>query len=152
MGCECCGNVSNSQSPVTFTGTSTETSTGNLIGAGEVVILNLSVSPIGIRQVKLDSMSEVLLLTDDESVYSYDIRYRLRRSDLPATPLAELQIINGAGGNPGVTSISQVPNLSWNDTLSSPIIYTITVEVVTSINITSIIAGTRSLHATVFNF
>jgi hypothetical protein len=135
-------------SPILFFATSTEATTVNLIGAGEVPVLTLGVSPPspGSHQVKLDSTVELLLVAGNN--LSYNIIYRLRRSDL-VNPLATLQISRVLSGSTSGTH-TEIPNLTWNDTISTSVTYTVTIQIVTSTGLTSLTAQTRALNAIVF--
>jgi hypothetical protein len=148
MGGCCCPSTITPSPPILFFATSLATTTANLIGAGEVTVLTLGVSPssAGSHQVKLDSTVELLLAAGNNPDYS--ITYRLRRSDM-VTPLATLQISRRFGGNVTATH-TEIPNLTWNDNLSTSVTYTVTIEVVTSTGLTSVTARTRALNAIVF--
>jgi hypothetical protein len=148
MGGCCFPSGMTSSSPILFFATSNEVTTGNLIGAGEVPVLTLGVSPAspGSHQTKLDSTVELLLTANNNPDYS--ITYRLRRSD-SVTPLATLQIIGRLGGGTAGT-LTEIPNLTWNDTISTSVTYTVTIQVITSTNLTSVTAQTKALNAIVF--
>jgi hypothetical protein len=94
----------------------------------------------------LDSTVELLLAADNNP--NYNIIYRLRRSDLVA-PLATLQISRRFTGNVAATH-TEIPNLTWNNIITAPVTYTVTIEVVSSAGLTSVTAQTRSLNAIVF--
>ncbi|QWH15651.1 hypothetical protein EXW38_31195 (plasmid) [Bacillus mycoides] len=146
----CCCPSTGPFSPILFFATSTETVTGNLIGAGEVNVLTLGVSSSspGSHQVKLDSTVE-LTLTTNSSTINYTILYRLRRSDLGA-PLATLQVDDHNVGNSAGPVFTRIPNLTWNDIISTSVTYFITIQVVTTSGLATIQAGTRALNAIVF--
>ncbi|MFE4708777.1 hypothetical protein [Peribacillus simplex] len=131
-----------------FFATSTEEPTDQLIGAGEVPVLTLNVSPSspGAHQVKLDSTVELFLVTPG-TTNLHEIRCFLRRNDL-ALPLATLSIFSTIAEDS--TILTHIPNLTWNDTIATSVTYTVTILVVFSGGINSVIAQTRALNAIVF--
>ncbi|SDX26836.1 hypothetical protein SAMN05444487_11320 [Marininema mesophilum] len=148
INCGCCPSIIN-PSPILFFATSTETATANLIGAGEVTVLTLGVSPAsaGTRQVKLDSTVQ-LLATGALLTINYNVSYRLRRSDL-VSPLATLTI-SRATTITLASTFTDIPNLTWNDSISTSVTYTVTIQVNTSTGLSSVVAQTRALNAIVF--
>ncbi|QWI25681.1 hypothetical protein EXW34_31420 (plasmid) [Bacillus mycoides] len=145
----CCCPSTGPFSPILFFATSTEVLL-NIVGAGEVTVLTLGVSSSspGSHSVKLDSTVELTLNTNS-SVVNYTILYRLRRSDL-AAPLATIQVDGRNAASSAGAVLTQTPNLTWNDTISNSVTYTITIQIVASVGLTTIQAGTRALNAIVF--
>ncbi|MED0946430.1 hypothetical protein [Bacillus mycoides] len=145
----CCCPSSTPFSPILFFATSTEAAL-NIVGAGEVTVLTLGVSSSspGPHQVKLDSTVE-LTLTTNNVTNNYSILYRLKRNDVVA-PLAMIQVDRRTNANIAGTIHTQTPNLTWNDTISTSVTYSITIQVVASVGLTTIQAGTRALNAIVF--
>lgn len=145
-GC-CCPSFITPPPSILFFATSTEVNQ-TIAGGAEIPVLTLGVSPPspGSHQVKLDSTVELLLVAGNN--LSYNIIYRLRRSDL-VNPLATLQISRVLSGNTGGTH-TEIPNLTWNDTISTSVTYTVTIQIVTSTGLTSLTAQTRALNAIVF--
>ncbi|WP_243293155.1 hypothetical protein [Bacillus sp. FJAT-47783] len=143
----CCPINISPSSPILFFPFSTEADQP-IVGTSENTVLTLGVSPPspGAHQVKLDSTVELLLLLGNNP--NYDITFRLRRSDL-VSPLATLTISRFLRGNVTGTH-TEIPNLTWNDTIFSAVIYTVTIQIVTAASVTSVTAQTRSLNAIVF--
>ncbi|UUZ79113.1 hypothetical protein LJK88_28270 [Paenibacillus sp. P26] len=96
----------------------------------------------------MDSTVELLIDTGSP-VINYFINYRLRRSGL-ASPLATLQISRNSNANMSGSTITEIPNLTWNDNISASVTYTVTIEVITATGISSITAQTRALNAIIF--
>ncbi|MGD6816472.1 hypothetical protein [Metabacillus sp. 84] len=145
----CCypPNMNGNFSPILFFAASADSNLP-VAGTAEQTVLTLGVSPpsAGAHQVKLDLSVELLiaaLLNPD-----YNLIVRLRRND-SASPIASLQISKRFSLLVSTTD-SEIPNLTWNDTISSSVTYTITVQVVTSVGLSSITARTRALNAIVF--
>jgi hypothetical protein len=143
----CCPSSTGPFSPILFFDTSTEVNQ-TIAGAAENTVLTLGVSPPspGQHQVKLDSTVELLLVAGNN--LSYNIIYRLRRSDL-VNPLATLQISRVLSGSTSGTH-TEIPNLTWNDTISTSVTYSVTIQIVTSTGLTSLTAQTRALNTIVF--
>ncbi|WP_077299573.1 hypothetical protein [Virgibacillus pantothenticus] len=149
MGGCCCASNGGSFSPIMFFATSTETPTGNLVGAGPVDVLTLGVSPPspGQHQVKLDSTVELILNKPAGSPLSYNIEYRLQKVDVTIATLTETRSFNAAGA----ATYTLIPNLTWNDTITVSATYTVEIQVITiSPAATTVTAQTRALNAIVF--
>lgn len=132
-----------------FFATSTETLTGNLVGAGPVDVLTLGVSPPspGQHQVKLNSTVELILNKPAGSPLSYNIEYRLQKADVTIATLTETRSFNVGGA----ATYTLIPNLTWNDTIMTSATYTVEIQVITITPVaTTATAQTRALNAIVF--
>ncbi len=150
MGGCCCTSNGGPLSPILFFATSTETPTANLVGAGPVDVLTLGVSPPspGQHQVKLDSTVELVLAKLGGATLTYDIQYRLQKDGANIATLQE----SGSFTVPNAASTyTVIPNLTWNDTITSSATYTVEIQVTTITPAgTTITAETRALNAIVF--
>lgn len=147
-GC-CCPSSTSPFSPILFFATSTEANQTLTVGP-ETTLLTLGVSPSspGAHQVKLDSTVELLITTGGGSIIQFNALYRLRRSDNVA-PIATLTINQNIGIVPANPQ-TEIPNLTWNDTISNSITYTVTIQIIGTANIGAVTAQTRALNAIVF--
>jgi hypothetical protein len=151
LGGFCCPSNVGLFSPIMFFATSTETSTGNLVGAGPVDVLNLGVSPPspGQHQVKLDSTVELFLVKPAGGTLTYNIEYRLQKDGANIANLSESGNFTVPGAPGAIYTL--IPNLTWNDTITTSVTYTIEIQVITITPAgTTVTAQTRALNAIVF--
>ncbi|MGG0792669.1 hypothetical protein ABE137_01350 [Brevibacillus laterosporus] len=148
-GC-CCNSNVGPFSPILFYATSPETPTGNLVGAGAVNVLTLGVSPPspGQHQVKLDSTVELVLNKPGGATLTYSIEYWLQKDGANIAVLTE----TGSFTVPNAAATyTLIPNLTWNDTITISVTYTVEIQVTTITPAgTTVIAQTRALNAIVF--
>ncbi|RFA33405.1 hypothetical protein CAI16_14760 [Virgibacillus dokdonensis] len=150
MGSYCCPpNGGGSFSPIMFFATSSETPTGNLVGAGSVDVLTLGVSPTspGQHQVKLDSTVALTLNKPAGAPLRYTIVFRLKKDGVTIANWTEAKSYN-VGTASTYTLIS---NLTWDDMIISSTTYTVEIQVLTIVPATTtVLAETRALNAIVF--
>jgi hypothetical protein len=150
MGGYCCPSNGSPFSPILYFATSTETPTGNLVGAGAVDVLTLGVSPPspGQHHIKLDSTVELFLAKPVGTTLTYNIEYRLQKNGVNISVLSEsgsLTVPNAA------STFTIIPNLTWNDMITTSVTYTIEIQVIAIAPAgTSVTAQTRALNAIVF--
>lgn len=147
MGGCCCS--SSPSSPILFFATSTEANL-NIPVSTPVDVITLGVSPPspGQHQVKLDSTCELLLAKPAGTTLTYNIEYRLQKD---GANIATLTLSSSFTVPNGASTYTLIPNLTWNDTITASVTYTVEIQVVTVTPAgTTITAQTRSLNAVVF--
>ncbi|NRG44245.1 hypothetical protein HRF87_05640 [Bacillus sp. CRN 9] len=146
----CCCPSNGSSSPILFFATSTETPniTLALNVPQDVLILGVSPPSPGPHQVKLDSTVEIVLAKPVGTTLTYIIQYRLQAN---GTTIATLQESGSFTVPNAASTYTVIPNLTWNDTISSSVTYSVEIEVTTLTPAgTTVTAQTRALNAIVF--
>jgi hypothetical protein len=149
MGGCCCPSSTGPFSPILFFATSTG---GNLAIpiSTPVDVLTLGVSPPspGQHQVKLDSTVQLLLnKPGGATTLTYNIAYRLQKDGATIATLIE----TGSFTVPAApATYTLIPNLTWNDTITTSVTYTVEIQVITITAGTTVTAQTRALNSIVF--